>query len=113
MKQDYSVAEEPQNKGDRILLAICAPLASAILGYLVFILHEERAVTPVGVALRWILLEFFSTCSLFSILIVIWAVARPCWIEEILTSTRNRLLRWIIGFTVIGLLGGAVARLLL
>lgn len=99
--------------GDRILMGLFIPPFAGILGYLVIIVHREAASTISGAALKWVLIEFFVLCFLFLVFLFVWVVARPRWIGTLLTSTRDRLAKWLVAFFAVSLVGGAIARIAL
>ncbi len=99
--------------GDRWLLGLFIPPISCVLGYMLFVLYTQHPRTLMGKLLVWGFLEFFATCFLFSVLLFLWVTFQSGWIEHILLSTVKNVVIWVAIFIVIGLVGGAIAKLML
>jgi hypothetical protein len=101
MSNNYHVENEKITIGDRIALGILAPPISVLLGYTILFLYKSNYTSILGIFLNWILIEFLFSFLIFTILLFIWAVAEPKFIARILSSARNKVIKWILVFYVV------------
>lgn len=85
--------------GDRILLAVFAPLITALLGGFTLGCHQWSPPDTLLLVLKYILLEVFFTAALFGALVSIWAIARPRWAARLL---QERLLKTLLMLISLG-----------
>ena len=89
--------------GDRILLAIFSPIVAALTGALAYAAHafgpqQPDSITRYG---SYIVADFSFTFFAFSILVLIWALFAPTWVERLL-AVRGRRVLLTVGFLVTG-----------
>lgn len=92
-----------RNAGDRVLLAIFSPIVAAMTGGLTFV-AEESAPKQIDPLLRYgsyFLADISFTFFAFSILVLIWALFAPPWVERIL-AIRGRRVLLTVAFLVTG-----------
>lgn len=95
--------------GDRILLAIFAPAVAAITGGLTIMmvvcgLPKPDIVIRLGAL---VVADFSFTFFSFSVIVFVWALFTPAWIERLLASQARRVML-TAGFFVSGALLGAI-----
>ena len=112
MSNKYHIENEKLTIGDRIALGILAPPISVLLAYSIYFIHKSTYTSILGKFLNWILIEFLFSFFIFTILLFIWAVAKPKSITRILSSARNKVIKWILAFYVIGALAGLLGLVL-
>ena len=83
--------------GDRILLGVFAPLVTLLLGGFTWGCHLWQTDDRLMTILRYILMEVFSTATLFGALVATWAIAKPKWAGRLLQDRLLKTLLCLIG----------------
>lgn len=95
--------------GDRILLAIFTPAVAALTGGLaLFVCLCGLPKPDIVIRLGALVVAYFSfTFFSFSLLVFVWALFTPAWIERLLVSQARRTM-FTAGFLVTGTVLGAI-----
>lgn len=98
-----------RSAGDRVLLGVFAPVVAALTGGLAFFAHlfgpsQPDIVIRVGAQ---VVADFSFTFFSFSILVFIWALFMPAWVERLLASRARRVML-TAAFLVTGAALGAI-----
>ena len=104
------------SKSDRVLITLFTPIVIPIITWLAWDVSQIKAQSIGNKVALWVLADFFLVCASFLVLLWIWAAFRPPIIGKWLTSTTNKLRRYLLasycGISLIYLLVFIVPRYL-
>lgn len=98
-----------RSAGDRVLLGIFAPVVAALTGGLAFFAFQSGPAQP-DIVIRLgaqVVADFSFTFFSFSLLVFIWALFTPTWLERLLASRARRVML-TVAFLVSGVCLGAL-----